>query len=117
MKRLVIALVASVMPVVVGGCATGYDGYGGGPYAFNGYYDDFYGPVYDGYWGNDGFFYYRGGAGERRFRRGDAAHFRRDGAPGGGFHSFGGSFNRGPGMHTPHFGGGRGGGGFHGGHR
>ena len=83
MKRLMIALCAA-LPIAAGGCATTGYGYGGGPYAFDGYYDDFYGPVYDGYWGDDGFFYYRGHAEDRRFVRGDAAHFSHTAPPPGG---------------------------------
>jgi len=40
------------------------------------YYDDFYGPYAEGYWGPDQYFYYRGGDG--RFIRDDARHFRRE---------------------------------------
>jgi hypothetical protein len=58
----------------------------GGPYAgayVDGYYDDAYGPVYDGYWGDGDAFYYRGSA-DGEFRRDDAHHFSR--ATGNGFH-------------------------------
>ncbi len=48
---------------------------------YNGYYDDFYGPYYDGYWATDGFFYFTDGAGHP-YRRDDYHHFRRDMAPG-----------------------------------
>ena len=30
----------------------------GGPDYYDGYYDGYYGPFSDGYWGNDGFFWY-----------------------------------------------------------
>ena len=40
------------------------------------YYDNFYGPYTDGYWGPDQFFYYRGGDG--RFLRDENQHFRRE---------------------------------------
>jgi hypothetical protein len=40
------------------------------------YYDSFYGPYTDGYWGPDAFFYYRGGDGN--FIRDENRHFRRE---------------------------------------
>jgi hypothetical protein len=52
----------------------------------DGYYDDFYGPFYDGYWGDGDVFYYRA-ARDGDFRRDDAHHFTRS-AAGGGFHNF-----------------------------
>ena len=112
MKKLA-TICASLAAVTLASCAGGY-GYGtgvyaGGAYAYDGYYDDFYGPIHDGYWGDDGFFYFRGSPGDRRFRRGDAAHFRRGPAAGANFHPMRGSMTPGRGMHMPHFGGGRGG--------
>ena len=47
---------------------------------YDGYYDGYYGPFDDGYWGNDGFFWYRGG--DRGWHRDDAHHFRHDGGRG-----------------------------------
>ncbi len=84
----------------------GYGGsiYAGSPYAYDGYYDGFYGPIYDGYWGTDNYFYYRSGAHERRYRRGDSAHFHRgDRGPGSNFRPMQGSMTPGRGIHTPHF--------------
>lgn len=113
MRKMLIALCAALPALSLGGCAAGYGGgygrvdYAGGPYGYDGYYDDFYGPIHDGYWGSDGFFYYRGGANERRFRRGDPGHFRRDPGPGDRFHAMRGSIAPGPGMRMPHFSGGR----------
>jgi hypothetical protein len=107
MKRLIIALCATIPAGLVGGCASyGYGAgvYAGGPYAYDGYYDDFYGPIYDGYWGDDGFFYYRNGDGDRHFRRGDAAHFSRGSPRGTNFHSMQGSMRPTRGMRMPHFG-------------
>ena len=49
----------------------------------DGYYDDAYGPVYDGYWGDGDAFYYRNSA-DGEFRRDDAHHFSR--SAGNGFH-------------------------------
>jgi hypothetical protein len=79
-------LTASAAVVLVAGCADygmGY-GYGPGPVAdveYDGYYDGAYGPIYDGYWGDNGAFFYRNSA-SGRYRRADAAHVRRDAAPG-----------------------------------
>jgi hypothetical protein len=111
MKRLIIALCATIPAALVGGCAdTGYgygaDFYAGGPYAYDGYYDDFYGPIYDGYWGDDGFFYYRSGAGDRHYHRGDRAHFNRESAGGANFHAIHGSMTPSRGTRMPHFSGG-----------
>ena len=107
MKRLIIALCATVPAALVGGCADygygyGADVYAAGPYSYDGYYDDFYGPIYDGYWGDDGFFYYRSGTGDRAFRRGDAAHFSRESREGN-FHAMHGTMTPTRGMRTPHF--------------
>jgi hypothetical protein len=110
MKRLIIALCATIPPALLGGCASygyGADVYAGGPYAYDGYYDDFYGPIYDGYWGDDGFFYFRSGDRDRRFRRGDAAHFSRGSATGTNFHPIQGSMRPTRQARMPHFSGGR----------
>ena len=116
-KHLILAACAMLPALSLGACATGY-GYGGGvyaggPYAYDGFYDDFYGPIYDGYWGDDGFFYYRSGEHDRGFHRGDRSHFARDGAPGEHFHAIHGTMNASRGMRMPHFSGGGGGRGHH----
>jgi hypothetical protein len=104
---MLLALCATLPALALSAC---YDdgyyggvGYAGGPYGYDGYYDDYYGPIYDGYWGDDGAFYYRGSNRDRHFHRGNPAHFRHDGNGGGNFHPMHGSFNPGGGMHTPHF--------------
>jgi hypothetical protein len=66
--------------LLLGGCAyRGHDrvgvSVGRGDY-YNGYYDGSYGAFNDGYWGNDGAFYYTDG--ERIWHRDDGNHFRRD---------------------------------------
>jgi hypothetical protein len=79
--RQVLAVSAAV--VVMAGCADYGMGYYGGPVAdveYDGYYDNAYGPLYDGYWNNDTF-YYRTSENDH-WRRGDSKHFRRDSAPG-----------------------------------
>ncbi|HEY5290170.1 MAG TPA: hypothetical protein VIJ59_09065 [Caulobacteraceae bacterium] len=84
-------LTASAAVVLLAGCADyghgpGYVGVGyiGGPVAdvdYDGYYDGSYGPIYDGYWGDNGAFFYRTSENDH-WRRGDTTHFRRDAAPG-----------------------------------
>jgi hypothetical protein len=86
-----IGLAAAI--AALGACAEGY-GYGyGGPVGYAGYYDDYYGPVYDGYWGGDGAFYYSPGPG-RPYARDDRGHFRHDAASG--FHGWRGHGHGGP---------------------
>jgi hypothetical protein len=112
MKRAWTGAILALASLPLAACAGTYGGveYGPGPYAYDGYYDGYYGPIYDGYWGGDGAFYYRHGAGDRGFVRGDNAHFRHD-APQGGqnFQQMHGSFTPGRGMHMPHFNNGGGG--------
>ena len=45
------------------------------------WYDNAYGAFYDGYWGDDGWYYYRPSR-DHAFIRDDARHFRRDRADG-----------------------------------
>jgi hypothetical protein len=54
-------------------------GVGAGPAYYDGWYDGYYGPYTDGYWNDDGFFYYSSGG---AFVRDNDHHFRRDTAPG-----------------------------------
>ena len=106
MLRLSAALAACVLFV---GCAPPPPGpgpgpgyYGGAyvvgePVAYDGFYDDYYGPFYDGYWARDGFFYYRRGP-EGRFLADRGNHFRHDNHDG--FHQVhGGNFRGGGGGH------------------
>ena len=80
MKRTLLALSAAL---AVSGCAEsmGYGPYFGGDVA---YYDDAYGPFYNGYWGGDGVFYYSAGRGHAYLP--DAGHHFRHDSPGGGYH-------------------------------
>lgn len=86
-------LFAGAAVAMLAGCAdfadTGYygdtayydDGYGPpADIAYDGWYDGFYGPIYDGYWNNDVFFFRTGD--NDRFQAGDASHFRHSAAPG-----------------------------------
>jgi hypothetical protein len=81
---------ASAAVVLLAGCAAevGPDhvavGVAVGPVAdvdYDAYYDGFYGPIYDGYWGDDGVFIYQTSEGGH-WVRGDATHFRREAANG-----------------------------------
>jgi hypothetical protein len=84
MKKLLISLAASAVALTISACAGGYYGPGGpvvGPVAYDGFYDDAYGPFYDGYWGGDGAFYYSDGEGHP-FHRDTGGHFRHDMAQG-----------------------------------
>jgi hypothetical protein len=79
-----VAFLAVSAALALSACAEGGGGYG--PY-FAGdtvYYDDAYGPIYNGYWGDGDVFYYSSGRGHA-YVRDDAHHFRRDQATG--FHS------------------------------
>lgn len=107
MKRSTIALCSALLLVPLGACADyyGYDEdiYASRPYAYDGFYDGFYGPIYDGYWGDDDFFYFRRGDRDRHFQRGDHAHFRRAMPADGRFRPMQGMVRPERGMHMPHF--------------
>jgi hypothetical protein len=45
------------------------------------YYDNAYGPIFDGYWASDGNFYFRN-SGNEGFRKDTGGHFRRNAATG-----------------------------------
>jgi hypothetical protein len=68
----------------------------GEPIAYDGFYDDYYGPFFDGYWARDGFFYYRRGQ-EGHFQRDIGGHFRHENHEG--FHPVHGGNFRGGGQH------------------
>jgi hypothetical protein len=77
-----IGLTAAV--ALLAGCAEYGPGYVAGPgvaVTYDGYYDDAYGPFYDGYWGGDGVFYYRRGEHDH-FHPDRAGHFRHEPRPG-----------------------------------
>lgn len=97
-------------PLLLGLSACADNGYYGArvgvydPYPYYGWYDGFYGPIYDGYWGSDGFFYYRSSDRDRHFRRGDRDHFRREQAsPGGKYRSMQGTFTPQRSFRMPHY--------------
>jgi len=74
------------------GCADDIYGRGGltwSSHPYYGWYDNYYGPFYDGYWGTDGYFWFRLHEGEGRFRRDESRHFRRENSSGSDrFHRF-----------------------------
>jgi hypothetical protein len=116
MKHVLALAGLAAAALSLGACADEmYAGGGnwGGPVAYDGWYDGAYGDVYDGYWGDDGYFYYRHGSNDHKYYRGDRAHFARgDSAPGGNYHHIQGAIQSQPqGVRMPHFGGG----GMHGG--
>ncbi len=115
-------LALASMPLAA--CVGGYGmqvGYGAQPYAYDGWYDGSYGPIYDGYWGTDNYFYYRHAEGEGAYVRGDRAHFAHQ-APQGphNYQAIHGTTAPRQGVRAPHFpsgghaGGGHGGGGHQG---
>ncbi|MGZ3297499.1 MAG: hypothetical protein ACXU8U_06700 [Asticcacaulis sp.] len=86
MKKASIALAAGAVVALLGLSACEDDPYYYGHHhrmAYNnddGYdiwYDNYYGGIYDGYWGDDGAYYYRPSR-DRSYVRDDARHFRRD---------------------------------------
>jgi hypothetical protein len=75
---------AAAVAVLLAGCAYGDDHHHNFRTAgvdYDGYYDDAYGPITDGYWGSDGVFYFAVGGGHT-YRRDDDHHIQRDQAPG-----------------------------------
>jgi len=80
MKRVLTVTLLALASLPLSACVADY-GFGGPavygpePYAYDGWYDGYYGPVNDGYWGDDGYFYYRHGDGDRAYVRGDRTHF------------------------------------------
>lgn len=111
MKNFMALAGVAAAALSLGGCADEIYAGGGnwnGPVAYDGWYDGYYGDVYDGYWGSDGYFYYRHGGSDRRYYRGDRHHFAHgDTAPGGNYHHFQGSIDSQPqGVRMPHWNGG-----------
>ena len=86
-QHLLSALALGLATAGLTACASDYGyGYGGGygysRYAYyDGYYDDYYGPVSYGYWGPDNYFYYSTTV-SGPYIRDDAQHFRREAVSG-----------------------------------
>jgi len=101
MRQITSIIGAAAAIALLAGCADG-GMYGPGPgvavVGYDGYYDDAYGPFYDGYWGGDGAFYYRNSENDR-FHRDTSQHFRRDAANG--FHAVHGRPHAGADRHHP----------------
>ncbi len=74
MRKMLIAAALGGM-MILPACAGGYGYYGASAGPADVYYDGFYGPYTEGYWGPDAAFYYRGGDG--RFIRDESNHYRR----------------------------------------
>jgi hypothetical protein len=85
MKSLPFTLAIASLSIALSACTSpnGAVGSGFASPGYDAYYDDAYGPFYDGYWGDDGSFYYRGDTGHPFIRDG-GGHFRHGAA--GGFH-------------------------------
>jgi len=82
MMRILLATGLAAALAMTSACAEGYGYRSGLAIGYDGYYDGYYGPVYDGYWRNDGYFYYRS-ARRGPWVRDDGRHFHRDAFPGG----------------------------------
>ena len=79
--KLASAICATAAVVLLAGCATYATPAGTAvavttPAGTQIWYDDFYGPVYSGYWGSDGFFHYQGAA-NGPWLVDSSGHFRR----------------------------------------
>src|SRR5260221_12554753 len=96
MRRLLIAIWITLPALALAGC-TSWGVYSGGPHPYRGYYDDYYGPIYDGYWGSNGLFYFLSNEQDPHFRPGDPATFKRDAPTDGPFHPNPGSGTPAPG--------------------
>lgn len=107
MNRILAATLLAAITLPLGACTDDY-AYGGrvaygSTYAYDGYYDGYYGPIHDGYWGNDGYFYYRRGDGDRAYIRGDHDHFRRDWSGGDRYRPLRGQMTPQQGYRMPHW--------------
>ncbi|SDD89775.1 hypothetical protein SAMN05444678_1342 [Sphingomonas sp. YR710] len=110
MKRSIFVMSLALVALPLTACVEDGYGYGGvymgSVYPYSGYYDGFYGPIYDGYWGSNGYFYYRLGEQDRAYKRGDRSHFYRGrDVPNTRFHPIEGSTRPQQGARMPHFGG------------
>lgn len=80
-KRFSPLIGAAAVALLLVGCASRGDGFRTADVDYDGYYDNYYGPISDGYWGSNGMFYYQAGEGHAYHRDG-AHHVRRDAATG-----------------------------------
>ena len=82
-KRFAPLLGAATLMLLLGACVSDED-HGHRLHAsvdYDGYYDDFYGPITDGYWGADGVFMFTTDQG-RSYHRDEARHIQRDATAG-----------------------------------
>lgn len=99
MKKMLFVALLAAAPLAA--CAEGYYGpQGPGPIAYDGFYDDYYGPINDGYWGDGGVFYYRSDP-HGRFVADRDGHFRHDQGPAQGVGAGGRNFHEMHGSMTP----------------
>ena len=77
MKPLLLMLAAAGAALTLSACAGGPGYYRGGGAGVGdlAYYDDFYGPYFDGYWGDDGGYWFRA-SDHDAWRRDDGHHFQ-----------------------------------------
>jgi hypothetical protein len=88
-KKLAALLGAAAIAALLSACASDdgrhhHHAYVVGGIDYDGFYDDYYGPIQDGYWGTDNYFYYQDGPGHP-YRRDEGGHVRHEAA--GGFHA------------------------------
>jgi hypothetical protein len=74
MRVIVLKLAVASIAVALASCGSYHPGRYYAGLDYDAYYDDAYGPYYDGYWGDDGVFRYRMGPG-RPFNPDSAGHF------------------------------------------
>ena len=74
---------ATVAALVLSACASGGERFWARSTGvdYDGYYDEHYGPISDGYWGGDGAFYYQAGEGHA-YHRDDEHHVWRQAGAG-----------------------------------
>ena len=83
--RIILCMLCVPLTASMSGCAVyGYQDTPRFAGDYDIFYDGFYGDITDGYWSDDGWFYYRDAKGQG-FHRDDARHVRRDAAQG--YHS------------------------------
>jgi hypothetical protein len=75
MQKFLLGAGAALM---LAGCASAdYGGGGGGMVGYDGFYDNYYGPIDAGYWGDGDVFFYRAHA-HGHFIRDTGGHFRHE---------------------------------------
>jgi hypothetical protein len=87
MKHIISALSLAAGIAALAGCAVGPVSVGeksspmyAAGSAYDAYYDNYYGPIYDGYWSDSGFNFRT--AADQQYQQDTAGHFRRQATPG-----------------------------------